>query len=134
MIIVVRIVLESIDFISKSVIESLSEVGVCLVGIERSVRIRCIQKPTLAFFVGDNINDTTNGVRTKTYRYYTFIYFDAIGKVHGDIIQSKRASHPLLRYAINKYLDVLTTETVKHELHIRTYTTRFTEFHSRCFG
>ena len=134
MIIVVRIVLESIDLVSEPVTESLSEIDIRFMCIERTVGVGSIQKPTLTFLVGDDIDHSANGIRTETYRYHPFVYFDAVGKVYRDVVQAERASYTFLWYTVNKHLDVLAAKTVQHELHVRTYAARFTEFHSRCFG
>ena len=103
-------------------------------GIERAVRIRSIQEPVPAFLVGNDVDDTSNGIRSETYGNHTFIYLYTVGKAHRNIVQAEGASHTFLRHTVNEHLDVLSAKTVQHQLHIRTYPTRLTEFHARSLG
>ena len=134
MVVIVRIVLESIDFIAETILESLSEIDIRTVGIERTIRIRSIQEPVPAFLVGDNIDDPANGIRSKAYGNYPFIYLYTVSEVHRDIVQAEGAPDSFLRHPVNEYLDVLSAEAVQHELHVRTYPTRLTKLHARSLG
>ena len=130
-IVVVRIVLESINLIREAILKGLSEVHIRLMRIKRAIRIRGIRKPAVALLLGDDIHHTSNGIRAKTDRYHAFIDFDTLGKVHRDIVQSKGTSHPFLRHAINKHLDMLSAEAVHHQLHVRTHAARLAKLHAR---
>ena len=70
--------------------------------IERTVRVGRIQKPAAAFLVRNDIDNPADGIRAESHRHYAFVHLDAVGKIHGDIVQRKRASDAFLRHAVYK--------------------------------
>ena len=129
-IIIVREILESVYLIRQPVPESLPEVNIRLMRIERTVGIRSVQVPFTAMLVGHNVDDSSQSIRAEPYGNYTFIYFDALGKVHGDVIDVKGRTRSFLRYSVDKDFHVLARKAVKHQLHIRTYPTRLAQLQS----
>ena len=133
-IVIVRIILERIDFVRKTVLKGLPEVYVGFMRIERTVRVGRIQKPAAAFLVRNDIDNSADSIRSEAHRHYAFIHFDTVGKIHRDIVQPERASDTFLRNTVNKHLYVFPAEAVQHELHVRTYPARLAQFHARRFG
>ena len=133
-VVIVRIVLKRVDFVRKTILEGLPEVHVGLMRIERTVRVGRIQKPAAAFLVRNDIDNPADGIRAESHRNYALVHLDAVGKIHGDIVQRKRASDAFLRHAVYKDLYMLPAEAVQHELHVRPYPARLAQFHSRRFG
>ena len=68
--------------------------------------------PAPAAFVGHNVDDTTQGIRAESYGNYTFIYFDAFGKIDGDVVDIEGGSRSFLRYAVDKYFHMFARKTV----------------------
>ena len=132
-IIVIRIVLESVDLIGETIIQCLPEVDIRFMCIERSVRVGSIEEPVTAFFIRHDIDNPADRIRPESNGYDSFIDFDTFGKIDRNVIECKRISDTFLRYAVDKHLHMLPAETIQHQLHIRSDTTRFTQFHSRRF-
>ena len=132
-VVIVRIVLESIDFVGESVFERLPEIHIRFVCIERTVRIGCVQKPSVSFLFSDDIDHASDCIRTEAYRDHSLIDFDTFGKVYRDVVQPERTSHTFLRHTVDKYFHMFAAETVQRKLHVRTDTSGFTHFHSRSF-
>ena len=130
---VVRIVLESVDFVSQSILEGLSEVDVRFMCIERAVRVGCVQKPVFPVFIGYDIDNSAQGIRPEPDRHYATVHFDAGSKVNGNVVQSERTSYALLRHSVNKQLDVLAGKSVQRKNHIRPHSSGFPKFESRNF-
>ena len=99
--------------------------------IKRSVRIRGIQKPAFLILFSNNIDHSADSVRSETDGNDTFIHLNALGIIDRNIIQTERTPDTFLRDTVNKHLDMFTAESVHHQLHIRTYTARFSDFHTR---
>ena len=59
MIIIVRIILESIEFIRQSVLQRLSPVDITLVRMKRAIRIGRIEKPGTTMLVCHHIHNTS---------------------------------------------------------------------------
>lgn len=100
-------------------------------GVERAIGIGGISIPTPCFFVRDYIDHTSDGIRSEPDRYHTLVHFDSLGKTYRYIIEVKCLTGTFLRHSVNKDFDVFATEPVEHQLHIRAYTTRFSEFYAR---
>lgn len=132
-IIVVRIVLESIDLVGETVIQRLPEVDIRFMGIERSVGIGGIEEPVTALFIRHDIDHAADGIRPEADRNNAFVDFDAFSKIDRDIVQRKRIADSFLRHAVDKHLHMFSAESVQHQLHIRSDTARLTEFHPRRF-
>ena len=130
-IIIVREVLERVDFIRQPVLKSLSKIDIRFMGIERTVGIRSVQMPSPAAFVGHDIDDTSQSIRAESYGNYTFIYFDAFGEIDRNVIDVESRTGSFLWYSVDEYLYVFTRKTVQHQLHIRAYAARFAQFQSR---
>ena len=130
-IIIVREVLERVDFIRQPVLKSLSKIDIRFMGIERTVGIRSVQMPSPAAFVGHDIDDTSQSIRAESYGNYTFIYFDAFGEVDRNVIDVESRTGSFLRHSVDKYLHMFARKTVQHQLHIRAYAARLTQFQSR---
>ena len=120
-IIVIRIVLEGIHFIRQSVLERLPEVYIRLMRIERTIGIGSIRKPSLALLLRNDIDHTTDSIRPKAYGHHALIDLDALGKVHGDVIQSEGTAHAFLRNPVDEHFDMLPAEAIHHQLHVRTH-------------
>lgn len=133
-IVVVREILESVDFIQQTVLERLSEVDERFVGVERAVRIRGIGKPTEFPLVGDDIDDPAQGIGTETDGNHPTVDLDAFGEVHRQVVQIEGCSGSFLRYAVDKDLDVFARKTVEHELHVRTHSARLAQLDARNGG
>ena len=54
LVVIVRIVLEGIDFVGEAALERLPEVDIRLVGVERAIRVGGIQEPAVALLLGDD--------------------------------------------------------------------------------
>ena len=133
-VVVVGVVLECREFIDEAVVEPLPEVDVRLVGVERAVGVGGIDMPAPALAVGDDVDDSPQGIGAEPYRHYPFINFDAVGKVDGNVVQPERAAHPLLRYAVDEYLDVFPAEPVERDGGARPHAARFAHLHAGYFG
>ena len=114
MIIIIRIILESIEFIRQSVLQRLSPVDITLVCMKRAIRIGRIEKPGPTMLVCHHIHDSSQCIRSEFYRNHSFIYFNAIGKVHRNIVQAESSTGSFLRYSIDENLDVLPAEPIQH--------------------
>ena len=129
-VIVVRVVLVRVDFVGQTILETLSEVGIRFVRIERTVGIRGIQKPVPSLFVGHDVDDTSQGIGPETYGYHSLIHLNTFGKVYRNVVQVECGSGSFLGYTVDKYFYVLAAEAVEHQLHVRAYTARFAQLHS----
>ena len=134
LVVVVRVVLEGVDFVGKSVFEALPEVHVRLVGVERAVGVGRVEKPVAALLVGDDVDYPADGVGTESHRHHSLVHLDALGKVYRDIVQPERTAHSLLRHPVDKHLHVLAAEAVEHELHVRPHAARLAQLDSRGLG
>ena len=130
-IVVVRIVLECVHFIGKAVLERLPEVHVRPVRVERPVAVRRVQKPGTALLVCHDVDDAPYGIRAEAHGHHALVYLDALGKVHGDVVQPERTAHALLRHPVDEHLDVLAAEAVQHQLHVRPHAASLPQFHAR---
>ena len=133
-IVVVRVVLECVYFIRETVFERLTEIDIRLMCVKRAVRIRCVDKPISALFVGNDIDDSTQSIGSEPYGHDAFVYFDAVGKVYGDIIQPERAADSFLRHAIDEDFHVFPAEPVKRDTGTGTQSSRFSDFYTGDFG
>ena len=134
LVVVVGIVLESVDFVGEAVFEGLAEVEMRLVGVERAVRVGGIDKPAVAFLLGDDVDDPTDGIRAELDWHDAFVDFDPLGEVDGDVVQAERAADPFLGNPVDEDLDMLAAEPVQGELHVRSYAARFADFEAGGFG
>ena len=133
-VVVVGVVLEEVDFIGESALETLPEIEIRLVGVERPVGVGGIEKPVAALLVGNDVDNPADGVGTEADGYDPLVDFDAVGKADGYVVEPEGAAHPLLRHAVDEYLHVLAAESVEHELHVGAHAARFAQLHTRGFG
>ena len=129
-VIIIRIILENVDLIRESAPESLSEVHIRFMRIERPVWIRSIQEPFVPVLLGDDIDNTSDSVCSETHRYHTLIDLYTLGIIHRNVIQSERTADTFLRNPIDKDLDMLAGKSIHHQLHIRADTAGLSDLHS----
>ena len=130
-IIVVRKVLECIDFVSEAVGECLAEIHVRLVRVEGSVRVGCIQEPVALTLVGHDVDYSPDGIRTESYGDDSFIDLNPFRIVDRNVIDVESRSGSFLRYAVDEHLHMVSAESVQHQLHVGADASRFTQLHAR---
>ena len=86
--------------------------------------------PTTMSFVCDDIDHAADGIGAEAHRYYALVNLDTLGKTRWDVVQVESLPDSFLRHTVNKNFDVFTTETVKHQPHVGTHATRFSELHA----
>ena len=131
---VVRVVLEGIDLVGGAVAEGLPEVEVRLVGIERPERVGGIGEPAFVTFLGDDVHHAADGIGAEPYGDDPLVDLDALGIVHGDVVQSERGSHALLGHSVDEDLDMLAAEPVHHEREVGAYAARFAQLQAGGLG
>ena len=89
LVVIVRIVLEGIDFVGEAALERLPEVDIRLVGVERAIRVGGIQEPAVALLLGDDVDDAPDGIRSEADRHDTLVNLDAFGETSRNVVQSE---------------------------------------------
>ena len=90
--------------------------------------------PARLWSLGDDVDDSTDGIGAESDGDNAFVDLDAPSKIDGDIIESEGAAHSFLGHSVDKDLDVLATEAVERDVHVRTHATGLAHFHARCRG
>ena len=130
-IVVVRIVLESVDFVHEAALESLPEIDVGAVRIERSVGVGGIGEPAAAVFVRNDIHHASDGVGPELHGNHALVDLDAFGEIDRYVVQVESRTCPLLRHSVNEDFDMFPAESVQHQLHVGTHAARFAKLHAR---
>ena len=86
-IIIIRIILEGVDFPFKAIVVSLSRVYRRAMSVERSVRIRSVGEPRTTSFVGDYVYHAADSIGAEADRHDTSIYFYSLGETDGNVIE-----------------------------------------------
>ena len=133
-IVIVGIVLEGTHFHFPSRCPSAVPIERALVRVERAAGVGSVDVPARLWSLGDDVDDTTDGIGAESDGDNAFVDLDASGKIDGDIIESEGAAHSFLGHSVDKDLDVLATEAVERDVHVRTHATGLAHFHTRCRG
>ena len=131
-IVIVGIVLEGTHFHFPSRCPSAVPIERALVRVERAAGVGSVDVPARLWSLGDDVDDSTDGIGAESDGDNAFVDLDALGKIDGDIIESEGAAHPFLGHSVDKDLNVLATEAVERDVHVRTHATGFAHFHTRC--
>lgn len=93
-IIIVRVVLESVHLIGKTVFERLSEMDVRLVRVKRAIGVGRVDEPSATLLARNDIDDAADGIRPEAHRHHTFIYFNTLGKPTGMLFKPNELPVP----------------------------------------
>ena len=88
-VVIIRVVLEGVDFVSKAVLEMLSEVNVRFVGVELTIDVRGIEMPAACVLLGHHIDDATNGISTELYWHHTTVHLNMVGKGNRYVVETE---------------------------------------------
>lgn len=84
-------------------------------GFERTIAVTGIDVGA-GTVVGDDVDDTADGIAAEVDGHHTFIHLQLRGKACGDVVQSEAGVGVVHRHTVDKHPDMLTCEAVEVEL------------------
>ena len=115
LIIVVGIVLIHIEPDHEPALAGPSKGDVAAMGVERAIAVAGIDVGAWTV-VGDDVDDTADGIAAEVDGHHTFIHLQLRGKACGDVVQSEAGVGVVHRHAVEEHLDMLACESVEVEL------------------